>query len=298
MKFGKVNNPGELDLSLPSDHPQTIVTLNKHLESDKELQISVGCAKWNKTDLKNFYPRGTKDELAYYSTQFNSIELNAFFYRIFPPEQVEKWNKKSTNGFKFYPKVPQLISQFRRLKNCEQELEDYIHSVSTFGEKLGSCFLQMHPNYTPKSWDDFVVFIENWPKEIPLAVEFRDVRWYDGKVAEELYHLLEENNIATIITDTAGRRDLMHMRLTNPTCFIRYTGANHESDYTRLDDWVERLNDWKEQGIKEINFFVHQNMEKESPLLATYFIKKLNKKLGTDLKLPSGLSDSQGSLEI
>ncbi|MGB1040263.1 MAG: DUF72 domain-containing protein, partial [Flavobacteriales bacterium] len=140
MKFGKVDNPGELDLSLPPDHPQTIVTLNNYLESDKELEISVGCAKWNKTDLKNFYPKGTKDELAYYATQFNSIELNAFFYRIFPPEQVEKWNEKSTDGFKFYPKVSQLISQFRRLKNCEKELEDYIHSVSTFGEKLGSCF--------------------------------------------------------------------------------------------------------------------------------------------------------------
>ena len=119
MKFGKVDNPGELDLSLPPDHPQTIVTLNNYLESDKELEISVGCAKWNKTDLKNFYPKGTKDELAYYSTQFNSIELNAFFYRIFPAEQVEKWKEKSTDGFKFYPKVPQLISQFRRLKNCE-----------------------------------------------------------------------------------------------------------------------------------------------------------------------------------
>jgi len=23
----------------------------------------VGCAKWNRADLKEFYPRGTKDEL-------------------------------------------------------------------------------------------------------------------------------------------------------------------------------------------------------------------------------------------
>ena len=32
-----------------------------------------------KTDLKGFYPKGTKDELKYYATQFNSIELNATF---------------------------------------------------------------------------------------------------------------------------------------------------------------------------------------------------------------------------
>ena len=41
-------------------------------------------------------------------------------------------------------------------------------------------------------------------------------------------------NISNVIVDTAGRRDLMHMRLTNPTAFVRYVGANHESDYTRL----------------------------------------------------------------
>jgi len=31
---------------------------------------------------------------------------------------------------------------------------------------------------------------------------------------------------------------------------------------------------------------VHQNIEKESPLLAAHFIKQLNKELGTNLKIP------------
>ena len=120
-----------------------------------------------------------------------------------------------------------------------------------------------------------------------LAVEFRHTDWYNDKsVAEDLYQLLEENNISNIIVDTAGRRDLMHMRLTNSRAFIRYVGANHKSDYTRLDDWVERLKIWKDNGIGEIDFFVHQNIEKESPLLSAYFIKQLNAKLGTDLKNP------------
>ena len=77
------------------------------------------------------------------------------------------------------------------------------------------------------------------------------------------------------------------MRLTNSTAFIRYVGANHESDYARLDDWVERLKIWNDQGVKEIDFFIHQNMEKESPLLAAYFIEKLNKELNCNLKIPN-----------
>ena len=88
------------------------------------------------------------------------------------------------------------------------------------------------------------------------------------------------------MVDTAGRRDLMHMRLTTPKAFIRYVGANHKSDYTRLDDWVERIAEWREQGIKEIDFFVHQNIEKALPLLSAHFIKNLNEKMGSNLVIP------------
>ena len=146
----------------------------------------------------------------------------------------------------------------------------------------------MHSNFAPKDFNRVVHFIENWPKEIDLAVEFRHSNWYnDDAVANQLYDLLEQNNISNVIVDTAGRRDLMHMRLTNPTAFVRYVGANHESDYSRLDEWIERLKEWKEQGIKEVDFFIHQNIEKESPLLSAYFIKKLNKELGCELKVPN-----------
>ena len=88
MKFGKVEQPELIDFTIPKDHPETEVVLSK-TERDSPLQLYVGCAKWNRQDLKNFYPRGTKDELIYYSSQFNSIEMNATFYRIFPGEQYE-----------------------------------------------------------------------------------------------------------------------------------------------------------------------------------------------------------------
>lgn len=86
------------------------------------------------------------------------------------------------------------------------------------------------------------------------------------------------------------------MRLTNATAFVRYVGANHASDYKRLDDWVVRLNDWKQQGVKEIDFFIHQNIEKESPLLSAYFIKKLNTELGYNLVIPNNNSNGQQTL--
>ena len=84
----------------------------------------------------------------------------------------------------------------------------------------------------------------------------------------------------------------MHMRLTNNEAFIRFVGANHESDYTRLDDWVIRLQKWVSQGLKNIHFFIHQNVEVESPLLSAYFIQKLNSALSLDLKIPQTLSQN------
>ncbi len=296
MKFGKVDNPEVVDFTLPQDHPQTSEVLKKYGNKEKP-EIYVGCAKWNKTDLKNFYPRGTKDELEYYSTQFNSIELNATFYRIFPPEQFAKWKEKTPDNFRFFPKISQDISHLRRLNNVGDIVERYLDAASNLEDRLGMIFLQMHNNFAPKDFDRVIRFVENWPKEIPLAIEFRHTDWYnDEKTANELYNLLEKYQITNIIVDTAGRRDLMHMRLTGPNAFIRYVGANINSDYDRLDDWFERIKIWIEQGINNIYFFVHQNLEKESPFLSAHLIKRLNGELGFGLPIPELIEPKQSTL--
>jgi hypothetical protein len=89
---------------------------------------------------------------------------------------------------------------------------------------------------------------------------------------------------------------MKHTRLTKKEVFIRYVGANHASDYDRLDDWAEKLTDWFIKGLKNIHFFVHQNLELDSPLLYVKFIEKLNKKLGSNLQIPKTLHDSSPTL--
>lgn len=290
MKFGQVPNPEEIDFTIPPDHADTKRVLAK--SKAKGLEIHVGCAKWNKTDLKGFYPKGVKDELSYYSTQFNCIELNATFYRLFKADVYEGWYETAPAGFKFFPKLTQSISHFRRLKDVEELVDISVSNMSHLKEKLGMPFLQMHNNFGPKDMDRVVAFVANWKQyKMPLAMEFRKTEWYnDPAVSTELYDLLEKNKITNVLVDTAGRRDLMHMRLTTPSAFVRWVGANEPtSDRKRLDEWVERVADWKQQGLQQLNFFVHQNVEKESPLLSAYFIEKLNKKIGTELQIPMTL---------
>ena len=285
MKFGQVEDPSKIDFKIPKDNSHTKEILKK--SKAKNMDISIGCAKWNKTDLKGFYPKGTKDELTYYATQFNSIELNATFYGMPSPDQVVTWKEKTPSDFKFFPKITNTVSHFRRLLNIDDVVTQFATAVMNFDEKLGMVFLQLHDNFKPKDYERLESFIKKWPKEIPLAVELRNNEWFaDEEIFDKTCHLFEENNIANIIVDTAGRRDMLHMRLTTPVAFIRYVGANAESDYERLDDWLERIKKWKSEGLEKLYFFVHQNVEKASPLLSAYFIEKINKEFGTEIHIP------------
>lgn len=293
MKFGQVPNPEEIDFTIPPDHPATKAMFAK--EKSKDMEVWIGCAKWNSKDLKGFYPKGvkSKDELRYYSTQFNCIEFNATFYKRYWENNYTAWRDGVEENFKFFPKFNQGVTHFARLKDVGERCEQFAENIVFLKDKLGMPFLQMHDNFGAKDYERVENFVENnWTCGIPIAMEFRKSEWHtDADVSARLYDLMEKNCITNVLVDTAGRRDLMHMRLTTPTPFIRWVGANHPSDYARLDAWVERLAKWKKQGMRNLYFFVHQNVEEESPLLSAYFIKKLNKKLGTELNIPKTLKD-------
>ncbi|WP_144283949.1 DUF72 domain-containing protein [Chryseobacterium echinoideorum] len=295
MKFGQVEDPSQIDFTLPKDHSRTKEILKKNKKGLEN--ISIGCAKWNKTDLKGFYPRGTKDELTYYAKQFNSIELNATFYGMPTPEQIKTWKEKTPQNFKFFPKITNTVSHFRRLLNIDDVVTEFATTVLNFDEKLGMVFLQLHDNFKPKDYERLEQFVNKWPKEVPLAIELRNTEWFtDEEILDKTCQLFEENQITNIIVDTAGRRDMLHMRLTTPHAFVRYVGANHESDYERLDDWLDHLTQWKKEGLQNLYFFVHQNVEKASPLLSAYFIEKINKEWKTDLTVPRMAQDNPPSL--
>lgn len=295
MKFGGVPDPSVVDFTLPADHPDTARVLAEKGGHGLS-EIYVGCAKWNKSDLKAFYPKGVKDELAYYAQQFNSIELNATFYNNYRSEQIRKWTEKVPEGFRFFPKVHNYISHIKRLNGVEMELEEFCNNARSFDGYLGMAFLQLHDNFGPNNKDRLADTLLKWHWDIPLAVELRNTAWFNEPgEADWVYGLLENHGAANIIVDTAGRRDLLHMRLTSPVAFVRYVGANHESDYPRLDEWVERIVSWKSMGLEKLYFFVHQNLEKASPYLSAYFIEKLNKAIGSQLA-PPALSPTDGRL--
>ena len=287
MKFGQVPDASMIDFALPSTNPITYKVLQDYKNLNKPFEVYVGCAKWNKTDLKGFYPKGVKDELTYYASQFNSIELNATFYHAPSINQIETWRNKVPADFKFFPKIPQSISHYSRLLQVKEKVESFTASIQAFENKLGMTFLQLHDNYKPKDINRLEEFLYDFPKNIPLAIEVRNEEWFsDATIFNAYCNLLQSYQATNIIVDTAGRRDMVHMRLTSDTAFIRYVGANHDSDYERLNDWIEHIKTWRNAGLQKLYFFIHQNVEVESPLLATHFIKQLNENFGLQLRYP------------
>jgi uncharacterized protein YecE (DUF72 family) len=298
MEFGRIDisELSEIDFGLPADSELTNKTLLESKTTDG-LNIYVGCPRWgNKRWIGRVYPPKTKDNqfLSEYSKQFNTIELNATFYSIPKPEDVKRWKDQASvrPDFKFCPRFPQAITHIRRLKNAEEQTAQFYESIKVFGDKLGALFLQLGDNFSPKNFDNLKPYLETLPTVTPVFLEVRHKDWYkDPEVRQKLFNMLRELKFGAVITDTAGRRDCVHMELTTPHTMIRFVGSNlHPTDYTRADAWVRRIKSWKEKGLQTVWFFVHQEDENNSPEMCDYIIKKLNKELGTTVKPPTLIS--------
>ena len=287
MKFGKVEDIKGIDYSLPEIPQETILMLNQFENDGDDFEVYVGGARWAKAELKGFFPPKTKDELSYYSTQFNAIEMNGTFYSSPKKEQIITWKNKTPSDFRFFPKVPQSISHYSRLLNVQEKLWTFLDAVTLFEEKLGMAFLQLHDNFAPKDFDRLSEFVQKFPKGYPFAVEVRNEEWFKNpELFEQYAQLLQENYMTNVIVDTSGRRDVLHLRLTSPHLFVRFASAYDAIDYERLDDWIKVIKTLKENGLQSVNFFIHQGLQGEEELYATYFVEKINKELGLNVRVP------------
>jgi len=287
MDFGKLDNVDRVDFSLPPVPKETLEVLNKTGKSG-QAELFIGCPVWGEKDwVGKIYPSGTKPKefLHYYATQFNCIELNSTHYN-FPNELLaEKWKADVPADFKFCPKITQDISHINRLVNVESMVETYCTGIRYLENNLGTVFLQLPPDFAP---DIKIVthFIEKWPKDVPLAIEFRHAGWFDKRISTEMFTAMQANNIGTVISDVAARRDAAHMRLTNGTAFIRFQANDlHPSDFSRMDAWSALLHEWNQQGLETAYFFLHTKTRYINLDLAIYLIGELNKK-GYKLKPP------------
>ncbi|AYQ27543.1 MULTISPECIES: DUF72 domain-containing protein [unclassified Polaromonas] len=108
--------------------------------------VRVGCAGWS-------LPRETWPEfpeagshLERYAARLNAAEINSSFYRPHQPATYARWAASVPDGFRFSVKLPKTITHEKRLRDCENLLDDFLPQVTSLGEKLGCLLVQLPPS--------------------------------------------------------------------------------------------------------------------------------------------------------
>jgi uncharacterized protein YecE (DUF72 family) len=290
MLFGELKKSEleKIKFELPKEPPANKSTLASGKGST---QIFLGCSKWGQREwIGKIYPKGAKetDFLQYYRQHYDSIELNATNYKLYKSEVLEEWaHKVNDPNFKFCPKAHRGMSFIKTSENKAELTDVYLKNIKGFGKNLGPIFFTHGERV---KWDeqgekDFFKYLESLPSDFTFFIEERWSGFFsDKKLMERYYAKLRELKIGAIITDTAGRQDVLHMQLTIPTAFIRFVGNSlHPSDYPRIDNWAAQLKKWIDAGIEEFYFFMHMHGERKFPELTQYVVTQFNKKCNLNL---------------
>jgi uncharacterized protein YecE (DUF72 family) len=294
MEFGKVPHIDNIDLSLPPDDPVTdrlwreLATVAK-----KPLRVHVGGTEWGRASwVGRVYPRGTKSTqfLSHYARQFRTVELNTLFYGLQSPAVIQRWASMAGEEFRFCPKFLETISHRQQLVNAAADTAAFIETVRQLGPKLGPSFLQLSEGFGPDRVAVLEQYVRGLPRDFRVGVELRHPAWFGpgaSPALPALWDRFRELGVGTVITDVAGRRDVLHMRLTTPVAFIRFVSNGlHPADYRRADAWAERIAAWALKGLQEVYFFVHSPGEQTSPEMMAYVIGRFNERLDARLPVP------------
>lgn len=155
------------------------------------MEIRLGTCGWSFRDWKGtFYPPGTKDELAYYASQFDAVEIDSTWYRIPSAKSVDAWRERTPEGFLFCPRLPGEITHEKMLEGAEDLVLAFTDVISRLGDKLGLILVQLHPRFAHDQLLTLEAFLSHLPDGPRYAVEFRHRSWVDQDDALELLRSL------------------------------------------------------------------------------------------------------------
>lgn len=153
-----------------------------------------GCSGFYYHEWKHyFYPDQlpVKDWFQFYTEHFNTVEINASFYRLPRLLLLRRWYDSSPQDFRFSMKAPRMITHFKQFQDCATDLEQF-YELCTLGlhEKLGCILFQLPPSlqYQERLLDQICSQLN---KQYHNVIEFRHISWWQ----ERVYQKLREANI-------------------------------------------------------------------------------------------------------
>jgi uncharacterized protein YecE (DUF72 family) len=185
--------------------------------------------------------------LSRYAEEFDTVELNASFYRWPKDSTFAGWRDQLPDGFAMSVKAHRGLTHYRRLASLGPWLERFESCWQTLGDRSGVLLVQLHPE---QRRDDGRLdgFLSAMPAAIRVAVELRHRSWDDP----EVYALLERRRAAYVVMSGAGLPCIS--RATTDFVYVRMHGSDPDAMYAgsyspdQLRGWAEQIGQWGSEG--------------------------------------------------
>ena len=241
--------------------------------------IRVGCSGWLYRDWRGLvYPAEltTKQWFRYYTTLFDTVELNTTFYRLPSPEAVESWAAQAPLGFVYALKLGQFGSHRMKLRDAASWLPNHLDRGRRLGPSLGPTLVQLPPRWkrNTERLDEFLAEANRLASDLRWAVELREPSW----LHDDTFDVLRRHGAALCLHDMLADHP---WELTTDWTYVRFHGpdAQHRKywgRYTgrRLRRPADRLGEWLAAGSHVYAYF-NNDYEGNAVLDAQWLAKAL-----------------------
>lgn len=204
-------------------------------------RVFVGTSGWTYDDWSGpFYPVEVKagDRLSFYARHFNTVEVNATFYRIPTQTMIAAWNRRLGPEFHLVVKGSRAVTHLKKIANCQEQLDNFMERVLQL-DRLRIILWQLPPSLH-KDIDRLDRFLDILPVGNRHAVEFRHMSWWDDEVAQ----VLTRHHAAFVAVSHPKLPDRFFA--TTDFLYVRFHGKGptlYQYDYApyELSHWVSLL---------------------------------------------------------
>jgi uncharacterized protein YecE (DUF72 family) len=190
----------------------------------------------------------------HYASMFDTVEINNTFYRLPPPETVERWEAQAPDGFVYAVKVGGFGTHRMKLRDAASWLPNHLDRVWRLRDHLGPNLVQLPPRWK-RNVERLEELLVAAPKDMRWAVELREPSW----VHDDVFALLEKHGAALCIHDLLPEHPWVR---TTDWTYVRFHGPNAtEQPYNglyggrRLSRVAARLEPWLDDGCDVYAYF-------------------------------------------
>ncbi|MGA0556431.1 DUF72 domain-containing protein [Larkinella sp. VNQ87] len=221
------------------------------------MSIHIGTSGWSYDHWQGVlypYPTAVHDRLGYYVQHFQTVELNASFYRWPQVSTFAGWRSRLPDGFRLTVKAPRGLTHAKKLYEPEAWLERIKTGWHALREKRAVLLVQLSP-HLGYDYDRLAYFLEQVPDWMPVSVEFRHLSWHN----EDTFRLLEQHQAAYCIMSGANLPCIL--RATAPFVYVRMHGPDPQHLYggsysdADLGWWADRIREWTAMGKEVYVYF-------------------------------------------